>query len=38
MAVCQLRKRLKEKMQEDEEVRRKYVEIEKPIKSQLSNV
>jgi putative transposase len=38
MAVCQLRKRLKEKMQKDKEVREKYVKMEKLLKSELSNV
>jgi len=38
MAVCQLRKRLKEKMQQDAAIKKKYVEIEALLKRQLSNV
>ena len=38
MAVCQLRKRLKEKMQQDAAVTKRYVEIEALLKRQLSNV
>lgn len=38
MAVCQLRKRLKEKMQQDAEVKKRDVEIEVLLKRQLLNV
>ncbi len=38
MAVCQLRKRLKEKMQQDAAVTKRYVETEALLKRQLSNV
>lgn len=38
IAVCQLRKRLKEKMQQDAAVKKRDVEIEVLLKRQLSNV
>jgi hypothetical protein len=38
MSVCQLRKRFKEKMQQDEEIMRKFFEMEALLKGQLSNV